>query len=137
MTTTETHTGFLALKDDTGAGTVTILGTIFVMLSLLTATLVLTHAIVCAARAGSAADLAALGAADSARGLMTTEPCTIAEQTATKHGAQLSECTIQEPGVVLITVQVPSSLDAVSWNATAQARGGPPPTPHNQGEETQ
>jgi len=97
--------------------------TVFAALMLLmAAALVLLQVHIAASKAAAAADLAALAAADAARGLMLEQPCALAAQTADAHGVHLTDCEIAAPGVALIHVE---SETAVGWTATAQSRAGP------------
>ncbi|MGO1181702.1 MAG: Rv3654c family TadE-like protein [Micrococcaceae bacterium] len=111
---------------DAGSGTVTMIATLAVALTLLTGTATLNHAAIAAAKSAAAADLAALAAADAARGLMLSEPCVLAERTATRHGAQLVTCEIADGGIARVTTTVETRLPI--WNATGEARAGPPPS---------
>lgn len=112
------------LRDDLGAGTVTVLAAVGTTLVLLVGALGLGTAAVSAARAGAAADLAALAAADAFRGLHLSDPCALAEQTSTRHGASLTQCELQVGGTALVSVSLPTSLP---WPAEGTARAGPPP----------
>ncbi|TQL73647.1 secretion/DNA translocation related TadE-like protein [Enteractinococcus coprophilus] len=97
--------------------------TIFAALMLLLAaalTLIQVH--VAASRAAVAADLAALSAADAARGLMIGEPCALAASTVSAHGATLDSCDISAPGVAYVQVRLASPL---GLDATAESRAGP------------
>lgn len=111
-----------AITHDDGASTAMML-TIFAALMLLLAgvlTLIQVH--VAASRAAVAADLAALSAADAARGLMIGEPCALAESTVIEHGATMTSCSIADPGVAHIQVQLPVPI---GLDATAESRAGP------------
>ena len=93
------------------------------LMSLLAAALILIQVQVAASRAAVAADLAALAAADAARGLMIGDPCTLAEQTVTAHGASMTSCQIDDPGVAHIHV---SMTAPIGLDTTAESRAGPP-----------
>src|SRR5690625_7802602 len=67
------------------------------LMLLLAAALSLVQVHVAASRAAVAADLAALSAADAARGLMVGEPCALAAQTVETHGAVMTECDVAAP----------------------------------------
>lgn len=110
------------LTDDTGASTAMMLTVFAALMLLLAGALTLLQVHVAASRAAVAADLAALSAADAARGLMLGEPCALAESTVTAHGATMTSCEINEPGVAHVEVHlaIPIGLDA-----TAAARAGP------------
>lgn len=108
-----------------GAGAVTVLLTAFTTLVLLGAVAALGTATVAAARAAAAADLAALAAADAARGLVPADPCALAGQVADRHGASLTACSDAGDGTVLVRTRYASSLP---WPATGVSRAGPPPS---------
>ena len=84
----------------------------------------LAQAGVLASRAAAAADLAALAAADAARGLAPGEPCTVAAEVAARNDARISSCSIEGGD----TVQVGTELHTRSpfGTATGLARAGPP-----------
>lgn len=111
-------------RGDLGAGTVTVLASVGTALVLLVGALGLGTTAVSAARAGAAADLAALSAADAFRGLHPADPCALADQTVARHGASLTQCELQEGGTVLVSVSLPTALP---WPAEGIARAGPPP----------
>jgi secretion/DNA translocation related TadE-like protein len=86
------------------------------------------------ARAGKAADLAALAGADAARGLLAGDPCGLAAEVAGKQGAELSACSRAGPGGVVVDVRSRTALPEVfgwlngEWrHAEGRARAGPPP----------
>lgn len=113
-------------RGELGAGTVTVLASVGAALVLLVGALGLGTAAVSAARAGAAADLAALSAADAFRGLHPADPCALAEQTALRHGAAVTQCELQEGGTVLVSLSLSTALP---WPAEGTARAGPPPMP--------
>ena len=83
-----------------------------------------------ATRAGTAADLAALAAADTARGLREGEPCAVAVQIAGSNGAGVEHCALQGGQVVQVSVSLPVGFTFAGLNvyqARATARAGPPP----------
>ncbi|WP_263970123.1 Rv3654c family TadE-like protein [Zafaria cholistanensis] len=105
---------------------------------LLALALVLGLATVAAAagRAATAADLAALAAADTARGLRPGEPCAVAAATAQRNGALLDRCEQSGDGGNIVDVWTSTPfgsgwqwLDGVGIAATGRARAGPPPRP--------
>ncbi|MEV4900349.1 Rv3654c family TadE-like protein [Citricoccus sp. NPDC055426] len=108
---------------ESGAGSITVLLTVFLTLVLLGATAALGTSVTAAARAAGAADLAALAAADAARGLVAADPCTLAAQTARRHGAELTACTAEGDGTARVQARYTSALP---WPAHGQARAGPP-----------
>lgn len=87
------------------------------------------HVAVMNCRAATAADLAALSAADAARGLTTGDPCDIATRVARGNGARLVSCT-EVPGLAgAIDVDVEVDLNhwvTVLGPARGMARAGPP-----------
>ncbi|WP_090816693.1 MULTISPECIES: Rv3654c family TadE-like protein [unclassified Arthrobacter] len=108
-----------------GSGTVLGLALGAVVALLLVAVLLLAQAVVMASRASSAADLAALAAADAARGLTPGEPCEVASGVAVRHSAKLTSCTVLGGGVVEVATGLEHRFD---WGpATGRARAGPPP----------
>ncbi len=109
-------------RDDAGASTAMILTVFAALMLLLAAALTLIQVHIAASRAAVAADLAALSAADAARGLMIGEPCALAASTVSAHGATMVACDISSPGVAYIEVQVASPIGLA---ATAESRAGP------------
>lgn len=107
-----------------GAGTVLALALGAVVMLLLLGLLLLAQAGVMASRAASAADLAALAAADAARGLTSGEPCAVAASVAGKHDAKITSCSVAG-GVVEVGTELAHPFQ---WGvATGRARAGPPP----------
>ena len=93
-------------RDETGSGSVTVLGTVLLAAGLLAAVLAVGEAAVVSARAAGAADLAALAAADARRGLSDHDPCGIAEDTAERNGAAVIACTARQDGSMRVAVEV-------------------------------
>ncbi|WP_284975567.1 Rv3654c family TadE-like protein [Arthrobacter sp. efr-133-TYG-104] len=111
---------------DRGSGTVLALVLGMVVLALLAGLLMLAQAGVMTARAESAADLAALAAADAARGLAPGEPCSVAADVAEHEGARLSSCSVAGKEVVDVLTEL--AQPPIPWgSATGRARAGPPP----------
>lgn len=110
------------LTNDDGASTAMMLTVFAALMLLLAAALTLIQVHVAASRAAVAADLAALSAADAARGLMVGEPCALAAQTVDTHGAVMIDCDIAAPGVAHIQVQL---AVPIGFTATAESRAGP------------
>lgn len=108
--------------DDTGASTVLMLTIFAALMLLLAATLTLIQVHVAASRAAVAADLAALSAADAARGLMVGDPCALAATTVSAHGATMDSCEITAPGIAHVQVRLASPI---GLDATAESRAGP------------
>ncbi|MDY6051231.1 MAG: Rv3654c family TadE-like protein [Rothia sp. (in: high G+C Gram-positive bacteria)] len=83
-------------------------------------------------RAAGAADLAALAAADAARGLTPGEPCAVAEHVAQANGAQLGGCgqPAGSSGIVDVRTFVDiSGPFAFLGQAEGLSRAGPPTRP--------
>lgn len=120
-------------EGEVGAGTVLTCGFAVLLLSLIAAVVLLAQAGATASRAATAADMAALAAADSSRGLLPGDPCTVAAETAAAHGATLLSCSRDGPGGTVVEVLISVRVDpAVHWfalfpEATGRARAGPPP----------
>ncbi len=117
-----------------GAGTVLAVGLVLLLCLMLAAVTSVLQAGMASARAGKAADLAALAGADAARGLLAGEPCSLAAEVAGKQGAELSACSRSGPGGVVVDVRSRTALpDVFGWingqwtHAEARARAGPPP----------
>lgn len=108
-----------------GAGTVLALGLGMLVLAAAVLIMLLAQSAAMAFRAAAAADLAALAAADAARGITPGEPCAVAADVARRNGARVLSC-LEGPGS---TVQVRTELDThPPWGgATGLARAGPPP----------
>lgn len=111
---------------DQGSGTVLVLGAGLVVLILSVAVLLMLQAGVAANRAATAADLSALAAADTLRGLRTGDPCTVAAEVATRNGAELASCT-PESADQSVQVATEVAVPLLPLPATGQARAGPPP----------
>lgn len=109
---------------ESGAGTVLAAGLALAMLLLLAVLVGLGQAVTAAAKAGKAADLAALAAADAFRGITPGDACKIAAEVASRNGAQLRSCAPSGDDSVQLAVTVRSTLP---WPAVAEARAGPPP----------
>ena len=114
---------------DRGSGSVHALTLALVLGTLLLAVLMLAQAGVAAHRAGKAADLAALAAADTARGLVAGDPCGTAARIARDNGAELVLCRLVEPERVMVDVHAAVGLGgplAPLGPATGVSRAGPP-----------
>ena len=113
---------------DDGAGTVLALGLVAVLGAVVLACAALGSAVVARHRAGAAADLAALAAADRTAGRAAGPPCPAAAAVAAVDGAAVSSCTVAPDGSVTVAVSVRLPPP---WNrlgvARAQARAGRPP----------
>ena len=89
------------------------LGLVAVVASLVLATAALGSAVVARHRAGAAADLAALAAADRQLGRAAGPPCPAARAVASADGAELTSCRPAPDGSVSVTVVVrlPAPVD--------------------------
>ncbi|WP_258073467.1 Rv3654c family TadE-like protein [Arthrobacter sp. 08Y14] len=113
-------------KTEEGAGTVMVLGSGLLLLILCAAVLILLQTAVAASRAATAADLAALAAADTVRELRSGEPCVVAAEVAGRNGAVLAACTV-EAGEQTVQVETRVPIPLLPQPATGHARAGPPP----------
>ncbi|WP_113716151.1 Rv3654c family TadE-like protein [Arthrobacter dokdonensis] len=119
----------LVVRDrERGAGTVVAAGLSVVLLLLLAGVLGLAQAGAAASKAATAADLAALAAADAARGLAAGDPCQVAADLASRHGAALTSCRVLGPWADTVQVEV-SVRTTLPWPARGLARAGPPSVP--------
>lgn len=101
------------------------LGLALTLIFCLSAVALAFQAIVLSGRAATAADLAALAAADVWRGLKPGEPCTVARNVAAMNGADVSRCsTASDFSVEIDTVLRQRPLVGI---ATGRSRAGPPP----------
>lgn len=123
------------LNQESGSGTVTALGIITALILMLALVHVLSAAAVAKGQAVRAADLAALAAADTARGLNSGDPCTVAEQVSLRNGAVLEDCEVggDHPTEVRVSVSrdfdvaaLASELSVPQLRAGGSARAGPP-----------
>lgn len=105
------------------------LGISAVLLALVLWAAVLAQVRAAGTRAASAADLAALAAADAARGLAPGEPCDVASRTAHANRAVLRECVVDGETV---TVAVAPQGGPVKITPERRSRAGPPPHPSRQ-----
>jgi secretion/DNA translocation related TadE-like protein len=111
--------------DEQGSGTVLAVGLGLLVILLISMAMLLAQAGVHAHRAAAAADLAALAAADAARGLSPGEPCSVAAETASRHNASLTSCVLEGDGIVEIRTRL--QQETVLGAATGHSRAGPPP----------
>lgn len=129
-----TFAGHSPERRQRGSGTVLMLAVVCVAALGLVAVLMFTAVSNAGAKAGTAADLAALAAADTARQLLPGDPCAVAAATAAANEATLAGCTRQGPGGQVVTVRVQVPVSPVGWlppltRAQSVARAGPPPQP--------
>jgi len=111
------------LSDERGSATVMSIGVLAAMAVLASGVATLAAAVEVKHRVSSAADLAALAAADVASGRRAGAPCPEAERVAEANRAHLSDCSVQ--GAV-VTVTVSSAF--LGFGVTSDARAGPPGT---------
>lgn len=109
------------MGDERGSATVLTIG---IMAALVTVGLIMLRAgesAIQVVRAQAVADLAAIAAADSLRGLNTGFPCATAASVAEANATILNSCRIEgDDAIVTITVQLNST------EHRAEARAGPP-----------
>jgi secretion/DNA translocation related TadE-like protein len=118
-------TGQIRDHPERGSGTVLAAGLALVLVLAMALMLMLAQSAVMASRAASAADLAALAAADALRGLTSGAPCAVAADVAGRHAATLTGCT--EGAGQTIEVRTELLARTVLGAARGQARAGPPP----------
>jgi secretion/DNA translocation related TadE-like protein len=113
---------------DAGVGTVLAVGLVAVVSCLLLAVAALGSAVAARHRAGAAADLAALAAADRSLGRSPGVPCRAAAATALANRARVTACAVADDGSVTVVVSVglPRPWDRLGI-ARARARAGRPP----------
>lgn len=120
-----------------GSGTVLAVAGIMLLGVFIALILALSAVGVARTQAATAADLAALAAADSARGLVpgAPDPCTVAAEVAATHQVELASCEVggEYPTEVQVTIRKEVELLAQSralrlptLTATMHARAGPP-----------
>lgn len=119
------------LKSERGSGTVVTTAIVIVALLLVGALLAWVAAVHAGMNAASAADLAALAGADTARGLREGNPCEVAASLAQANNATLESCLVEADGqTVIVSTRVPIFFHALGlelFAATAKARAGAPP----------
>ena len=100
-------------SDERGSGTAVALGVIAALIVVVAVIHLLTAVAVAKAHASAGADLAALAAADTLRGLTTGDPCSVADQVATRNTTTMVECTVggRFDTEVWITVSADISVD--------------------------
>ncbi len=121
--------------EERGSGTVLAVGLLGVLVVLVAVVYALGLAAAVNTQAARAADLAALAAADTARGLAPGDPCTEARQVAQHNQAVLEDCRVggAYAGEVRVQVSREATMGAFGHflplpplRATASARAGPP-----------
>lgn len=115
---------------DRGSGTVHGMTIAVTLCALLLVILLLAQAGITTHRAAKAADLAALAAADSARGLAGGIPCDVAAAVARENGAALDSCELVTPDNTTVDIRTSIALPgplARLGPARGISRAGPPP----------
>lgn len=116
-------------SSERGSGTVLALGLVFVLLIFFVVIAGVITAVSAQHKAMAAADLSALAAADTARGLREGEPCTVAAEIARFNHAELKGCAQPEgySGIVDVRTTVPIG-GPFTWLGLAEglSRAGPP-----------
>lgn len=116
---------------DRGSGTVLALGIIGVLLILFAVIAGVIAVVSAQHRAYAAADLSALAAADSARGMSSGEPCAVAAEIARANRAVLVGCAQPEGRSGTVDIRVQTRINgpyAFLGPAEGTSRAGPPPT---------
>jgi secretion/DNA translocation related TadE-like protein len=108
-----------------GSGTVLALGLAVLVILAAVVVVVLAQSAASAFRAAAAADLAALAAADAARGLIAGDPCSVAADVARRNGAKVLSCAEGSGSTVQVRTEL--ELPTPLGRATGLARAGPPP----------
>lgn len=120
--------------DENGSGTVMALAGIAMLMTLFAVVHLIGAAAVGAAQAARGADLAALAAADSARGLASGDPCTVAEKVASRNDVVLLSCRVEGEHGTEVTVEVGRPVLAQTGDllqAHGLSRAGPPNSEEN------
>jgi secretion/DNA translocation related TadE-like protein len=113
------------MRSDEGSASVVVVGLCAVLLSAVLGALALGSAVVARHRAESAADLAALAAADVVLGRAGGTPCGRAESVLAAHGARSAGCAVAGDGSVTVTAVVrPGGVVGALGEARASARAG-------------
>lgn len=108
-----------------GAGSVLVLAIVGATLALTAALVPVLGLLVSSQLAANAADAAALAAADALTGAVPGRPCALARTAAARNGARLVSCEGDERAATATVAVVVRSL---TFELTARARAGPPPT---------
>jgi secretion/DNA translocation related TadE-like protein len=108
------------MPDDCGSGSILAVALLAVIVLFTVALAVASGLAVAGRRAATAADLAALAAADSASGLLPGIPCEEAARVAAANAALLGDCAI-DGQIALVTVKLLGR-----WPVHSTARAGPP-----------
>lgn len=109
-----------------GSSTVLVAGVAIAAIMLLIGISWLAQAALAGQRTRTAADLAALAAADAARGLSSGDPCGLAGRIAAEHGVELVSCRVLGQRQEIVEVYTALRLPGILGEATGRARAGPP-----------
>ena len=115
---------------DAGSGTVHGMSIAVLMCALLIVILLLGQAGISMHRAAKAADLAALAAADTARGLASGVPCDVARAVTEENGAVMDHCELVTRDQTTVDVRTSIALFGPLeplGPAVGVSRAGPPP----------
>ncbi|WP_223841185.1 MULTISPECIES: Rv3654c family TadE-like protein [unclassified Candidatus Sulfotelmatobacter] len=115
---------------DEGSGTVHGMSIAVLMCAMLIVILLLGQAGISMHRAAKAADLAALAAADTARGLASGVPCDVARAVAAENGAVMDHCELVTREQTTVDVRTSIALFGPLeplGPAVGMSRAGPPP----------
>ena len=107
-----------------GSGSVLVVGILGALLGLTVLLAPVLRAHVDTRVAATAADAAALAAADTLVGIVPGDPCSNADRTARANASSLVSCAVDG-----VTVIVQVTRTSGPFTATATARAGPPGTP--------
>ncbi|MCT1367954.1 Rv3654c family TadE-like protein [Kocuria massiliensis] len=114
---------------DRGSGTVLAVAVVALIIGLAVGVAVVGQVAAAHHRARTAADLAALAAADAARGLLSGAPCDVGRKVVEENGARLVQCCSPQGRADVIDVR--THVDLPSWlrrlgPVAGVARAGPP-----------
>lgn len=109
---------------DRGSGTVWSVALIAVVASLALLAAAIGGAVVTRHRAGAAADLSALAAADAVA-RAAGQPCLLAERVAERYGGVLTSCVVNGMVVDVVVSMVAGGLLGGERTASVRARAGP------------
>lgn len=121
--------GSRCFRRDQGSGTVLVLAAMAVVFAATIGALMVLSAVLASHRAHSAADLAALAAAETlAKGADQGSACEVGMRLAAVNGASLVGCRAGPDLTVEVSVSVPASMPQIGV-ATARSRAGPASAP--------
>jgi len=111
-------------RDERGSGTIWVIVMIMLVASFAIGAAAVGGAVVARHRASSAADFAALAAAD-ALARAEADPCSAASRVAARYGGELTGCTVDGMTVYVVVDMAAGGLTGPSYRATVRARAGP------------